>query len=75
MTRARHEAAIRRLDTTFGDEFETALAAVVHSHRGLNFFTDEQIAEIRDAMIQKEWDRRRDRKDFLRHALAKAKAA
>jgi hypothetical protein len=55
--RARFEAQIKHYDTTFGNEFEDALTAVAF-HNGLSWFTDEQIAEIRDLMVKTEWKRR-----------------
>lgn len=56
--RARFESQIKHYDTTFGNEFEDALTAVAFRN-GLSWFTDEQIAEIRDQIVKTEWDRRR----------------
>lgn len=56
--RNRHEHQIRLLDSTFGCEFDKALTRVVgRRNRALDFFTDEQIAEIRAEMIEREWSR------------------
>lgn len=51
MARTRDEASIKRLNTRFGGEFDKALDRVIDRNRGLNFFTDEQIAEIRAEMV------------------------
>lgn len=69
--RAHHEKQIDRLDTRFGNEFDRALSRVIDRHGGLAFFTDDQIAEIRAEMIQREWDvprRIRNRNRRLRAA-------
>ena len=50
-SRTRDEASIKRLNTTFGREFDKALDRVIERNRGLNWFTDEQIAEIRAEMV------------------------
>lgn len=55
MNRARNEASIRRLDTTFGRQFERALDRVLSSHSGLSFWTDEQIEAIRAQMVADAW--------------------
>lgn len=68
MTRARHEASIRRLDTTFGNEFDRALTRVMARYRGLNWLTDDQVAEVRAEMVQTEWDRMRRLKANRRRA-------
>ena len=51
MARARDEASIKRLNTTFGREFDKALDRVIDRNRGLNFFTDDQLAEIRAGLV------------------------
>lgn len=53
--RDRHEHQIKLLNSTFGREFDKALDRVIVRHRGLSFFTAEQIAEIRAEMIEREW--------------------
>lgn len=55
--RERFEAQIKHYETTFGNEFEDALTAVAFRN-GLSWFTDEQIAEIRDQIVKTEWRRR-----------------
>ena len=55
MNRARDEASIHRLDSTFGREFERALDRVLSRHSGLSFWTDEQLAEIRTQMVADAW--------------------
>lgn len=58
MTRARHEHQIKLLDSTFGREFEKALARILNRRRSpLGFFTAEQIADIRGEMIKHDWFR------------------
>lgn len=52
--RARHERQIKRLESWTGDEFSRALFTVIHRHRGLSFFTDDHVAEIRDQMMTDE---------------------
>lgn len=70
--RARHECQIRALDTNLGHKFEDAITLLAF-HRGLAWFTDEQIADIRSEIIRSEWVRhqftRRRRKN--RAILAK----
>lgn len=55
--RTHHEAQIKRFDSTFGGELEDAITTLAFRH-GLSWFTDEQIAEIRDLMVKTEWKRR-----------------
>lgn len=55
--RARHEHQIKLLNSTFGNEFNEALTRIIHRTRGLEWFTDEQIAEIRAVMIGRDWFR------------------
>ncbi|GGB00076.1 hypothetical protein GCM10011491_30410 [Brucella endophytica] len=60
-TRARYEAQIKRSDARQNclgqSELEDAIATLARRN-GLSWFTDEQIAEIRDEMIAEEWRRR-----------------
>lgn len=55
--RACFEAQIKHYETTFGTEFDDALTAIAFRN-GLSWFTDDQIAEIRDQIVKTEWDRR-----------------
>lgn len=57
MTRSRYERQIKSFDSTFGGELEDAINSLAFRN-GLSWFTDDQIAEIRDHMIQAEWNRR-----------------
>ena len=69
--RAHHEKQIRFHDDWAGAEFDKALSRVISRHGGLAFFTDDQIAEIRSDLIQREWDvprRIRNRNRKLRAA-------
>jgi len=56
--RTHHERQIKRIDPRLGRRFEEALSMLAF-HNGLSWFTDDQIAEIRDAMISAEWRRNR----------------
>lgn len=66
--RDRHEASIMRMDSKFGREFDKALSRVIGGR--LDFFTDDQIAQIRAEMVRKEADdrqfQRRQRAAILR---------
>lgn len=57
--RARHEHQIKLNDYTLSERrtFDLALYGVMRRWRGLDWFTDEQIAEIRAEMIEREWSR------------------
>jgi hypothetical protein len=57
MSRSRHEHQVRLLDSYRGREFEQALNRVISRSSGFDWFTDEQIAEIRAEMIGREWFR------------------
>ena len=56
--RDRHESQIKRLDDAFGAALEDAIGNLAFRN-GLSWFTDNQIAEIRDEMIITEWKRNR----------------
>lgn len=62
MTRQRHEASIKRLDTRSGREFNKALFRVIADNGQLAFFTDDQIELIRHEMVSKEWSDHQFRK-------------
>lgn len=74
-SRARHEHQIKLTERLgyYNGAFEKALLAVIYQ-RGtpdLSWFTEDQIAEIRDEMISREWDRRcRDREMQARNRAA-----
>lgn len=55
--RKRFEAQINHYQTTFGGELDDAVTTLAFRN-GLSWFTDDQIAEIRDLMVKTEWDRR-----------------
>lgn len=55
MSRDKHEASIRWLDTYSGREWQRALDTVIMRHPGLSFYTDEQIEEIRAQMVKDAW--------------------
>lgn len=75
MTRARHEHQIRMLDSTFGGELDDAITRVMNRHRGLSFFTDEQIAEIRAEMIEREWFRHKLNREHRKRLASSERAA
>jgi hypothetical protein len=57
--RARHEHQIK-LNGYYlggGNTFDAALNKVMARWRGLSWFTDDQVAEIREQMIRDEWFR------------------
>ena len=58
-TRARHEKSIRRADPWLGEKFENALTLIAFQ-RGLEWLTDEQVADLRNFMIRHDWRRNRN---------------
>jgi hypothetical protein len=65
--RAHHEAQIKRFDTTFGGELEDAITTLAF-RIGLAWFTDDQIADIRETMMKTEFRRQRfNRENRARH--------
>lgn len=75
MSRKHYEAQIKRFAGEFDREFDAAIDRIASSDK-LWWFTDDQIAEIRDMMIAKAADsRRRDaasRKSYAAHRRALA---
>lgn len=71
MARARHEHQIKLLDYTFGNgnTFDAAMHRVAARWRGLDWFTDEQIAEIRREMIEREWFRHKLNRENRRRRI------
>lgn len=57
MTRSRHEHQIKinSYSLNGSSTFDAALHRVMARWRGLDWFTDEQLAEIRAELIQREW--------------------
>ena len=45
------------MDTGSGQEYAADVNRATANHRGMDFFTDEQLAEIRAEMIKREWFR------------------
>ena len=75
-TRTRHEHQIRHLDTWSGNEFDHALSRVILRYRNpLDFYTDEQIAEIRAEMIEREWFRHKLNRENRKRLACKERAA
>ena len=70
MPRARNEASIRRLNTTFGREFDRALDRVISNHSGLSFWTDEQLEQIRAQMVADAWFSHRINRENRRRRAA-----
>ncbi len=58
-TRSHHEAQIKRFDSTFGGELEDAITTLAF-RIGLAWFTDDQIADIRETMMLNELRRRKN---------------
>lgn len=76
MTRARHEHQIKLNSYNLGgsNTFDAALNRVMARWRGLDWFTDEQIAEIRAEMIGREWFRHKLNRENRKQAyLARQK--
>jgi len=69
-SRTRDEASIKRLNTTFGREFDKALDRVIERNRGLNFFTDDQLSEIRAEMVLEARDGQRRIRKYRETAAA-----
>lgn len=72
MTRARHEHQIKLNSYSLGggNTFDAALNRVMERWRGLDWFTDEQIAEIRAEMIEREWFRHKLNRENRKQAQA-----
>lgn len=70
MSRARHEHQIRLLSSTFGREFDNALRTVMNRSRGLSWFTDDQIADIRAEMIEHDWFRHKLNRENRKRRVA-----
>lgn len=68
--RARHEHQIKLNSSTFGNEFDLALTRAMSRYTGLSFFTDEQIAEIRAEMIEREWFRHKINRENRKGRIA-----
>jgi hypothetical protein len=77
MERDRHERQIRLNDCRLGGgwTFDSALNAVMSRHRGLSFFTDEQIAEIRAEMIERQWFRHKLNRENRKRRASQERAA
>jgi hypothetical protein len=76
--RARYEHQIKLNDFSLGDRntFDTALSRVIGRRvQALNWFTDEQIAEIRAEMIKREWFRHKLNRENRKRLASNGKAA
>lgn len=65
MTRAHYEAQIKRFDDC-GRDLEDAITTLAFRHN-LAWFTDDQIAEIRDLLIQRALRARRSAAQSRKH--------
>lgn len=75
-TRERRERFIADHDTMFAPSFHKALKRVMDRHRGLSFFTDEQIEEIVAEMVRAErWSHSFKVKERSRYWREKTAAA
>ena len=74
--RARHEHQIKlgSYSLSGGNTFDAALHRVISRWKGLDWFTDEQVAEIRREMIEREWFRHKLNREN-RKRLAKQEQA
>lgn len=75
--RARHEHQIKLGSYSLGgsNTFDTALNRVMARWRGLSWFTDDQIAEIRAEMIEREWFRHKINRENRKQLSGKGGAA
>ena len=73
--RARYEAQIKQLETWSGNEYAAALNRALANHRGMDFFTDEQLEEIRAEMIKREWFRHKLNRENRKRLASNGKAA
>jgi hypothetical protein len=72
-TRARHEHQIKlnSYSLSAGNTFDLALDRVMCRWRGLDWFTDEQLAEIRAEMIEREWFRHKINRENRKRLASK----
>lgn len=77
MMRARYEHQIKLNSYSLGggNTFDAALSRVMARWRGLDWFTDEQIAEIRAEMIEREWFRHKLNRENRKRLARNGKAA
>jgi len=77
MTRARHEHQIKLNSYSLGgsNTFDAALNRVMARWKGLDWFTDEQIAEIRAEMIESEWFRHKLNRENRKRLVSRERAA
>lgn len=75
--RTRHEHQIKLNDyhLSCGNTFNAALNRVMSRWRGLDWFTDEQVAEIREQMIRDEWFRHKIKRENRKRLASKERAA
>lgn len=71
-TRTRHENSIRRADPRLGGKFEDALMTLAAFRNGLDWFTDEQIADLRDELIRADWRSNRNAMAMRKGNLSRA---
>jgi hypothetical protein len=75
MSRARHEYQIKTLDYHLAGTTLFSLALTRVMGRGLSWFTDEQIAEIRAEMIERQWFRHKLNRENRRRRANQERAA
>ena len=74
--RAHSEHQIKLLETWSGREFENALSRVLLRYADhLDFYTDDQLAEIREQMIRDEWFRHKINRENRKRLAIKERAA
>lgn len=76
MNRARYEHQIKHLDTWSGGEFDRALGRVISRYRNpLDFYTTDQLGEIRDQMIRDAWFQHKLNRENRKRLASKERAA
>jgi len=67
--RTRHEASIKRSDAGLGRDLEEAIATLAFRN-GLSWFTDDQIGDIRELMVRRDWRSNRSAMASRKHHAA-----
>ena len=73
-TRARHERQIKLFGKIGGRAFEDALTYLAFEH-GLDWFTDDQIADMREYLIERSWFSHKLNRENRKRLASKERAA
>lgn len=73
--RHEHQVKLNSYHLSAGNTFDIALNKVMARWRGLEWFTDEQVAEIREQMIRDEWFRHKLNRENRKRLASKERAA